>query len=778
MPSSGRLTGIGVVLALTLSAAPTWAAERSAGVKELEVDAARLQRNAEEIRRNFTERSGLIGVTEARERYEDALYLYLVEDYENAATAFYILVQSRALGNEDLARDSEWYLAECLFELGNYRTSEEAYRAIVDRGAQHPYFQDAIRRLLEIYALLGDVERFDRFYQDFIVTGRVPATELVNYTLAKSFYRRGEFNRSKATFESLPAASPYYSRARYFLGVLMIREKNYGQAIKEYQLIQGLTPASPEEQQVQELAPLAIARLHYETGNFEEANVWYGKISETSPYYADKLYESAWAYVKRANTATDAKAARALWEDALDGVEIFLLAFPEHRYTASLKILQGHLHMKLQAYEEARVAYERVVDEYTPLIQRLDAVERPDQLRRLLEGASGGEAAVSERLPPFAMGALLSDESVARAAAAWRSVEDQRETLMESERIVKGLEIALSGGGDVLGTFTVARQELASIDGAAFYMRDRLIEAEANWLRSRIPAQQRGELAQIQRDRAAASSMLSALEAVSERSSAELEAREAQVREVQLRAFRVAELAQEAKAEAASTIDAVGQSKLSIEEANRVRGELVAQQRELEGVLQEIDSLQGDGVWRRLLRSVDAGTPAADESVRDAALRRYEELRRRLQSYRTQVSDGDASDYYAQLDRLWAAVDALGKSVSETGRVLGSAEAREVAAVRTRLARESQRVVELRRDLERGSADAEAIAMRAVRTGIRKLGDDFRDDVLEADKGIVDVYWLRKSATSEQMTELGEEQSRLLRELDQQFRIVRENLER
>ena len=74
--------------------------------------------------------SGLIGVSEARQRYEDAVYLYLIGDFDTAATSFYILVQSRALGNVDLTRDSEWYLAECLFEMENYRTADEAYKDI------------------------------------------------------------------------------------------------------------------------------------------------------------------------------------------------------------------------------------------------------------------------------------------------------------------------------------------------------------------------------------------------------------------------------------------------------------------------------------------------------------------------------------------------------------------------------------------------------------------------------------------------------------------------
>lgn len=780
MPSSGSVARLGLVLALAVSSSGALAAERVGGIKELEAEAAALQKGSEDIRRNFTERSGLIGVTEARERYEDALYLYLVKDYEAAATSFYILVQSRALGNMDLARDSEWYLAECLFELGNYRTAEEAYRSIAEKGAQHPYFPDAIRRLLEVYAILGDVERFDRYYNDFIVTGKVPATELINYTLAKSFYRRGEFNRSKAMFESLPASSPYYGRSRYFLGVLMIREKNYAQAIEEYQKVQAIVPSDPDQQQILELSQLALARLYYETGKFEEANTWYGKIGETSPYFADKLYESVWTYVKQANQAGEGEGTVQHWQDALDRVGIFLLAFPEHRYTASLKILQGHLHMKLASYEDARVAYERVVEEYTPLVARLDAVSGPEQLRRLLEGASGGDAGVSEKLPPFAMGALLSDDSVARAAHAWRAVEEQKAELAESESIVKDLELALSGGSNVLGGFAAARQEIAAIRGAGLSMRDRLLDAEATWLRSRVPSQSKAEIQQIQKDRVAALASVTAIDASAEVSSDRVQVYEEQVREVQQRAFRLTQVAQETKALAASTMDQVGQSKLSIAEQDRIRAEIVAQQKELEIVLGDLASLQGEVVRRQVMRTVDQPVVAteADDGRRDAVVRRYEELRRKLQTYRGQVSDPEAAAFYAQADRVWASVDALEASTADTSHVVSAAESREIGAIRTRLAREAQRVVELRRDVERGSADAEAVALQAVRSGVRTLEAEFREDVLEADKGIVDVYWLKKSAASDQMTELGEEQARLLRELDDQFRIVRENLER
>ncbi|MEK7327093.1 MAG: hypothetical protein AAB217_17760, partial [Chloroflexota bacterium] len=88
-----------------------------------------------------------------------------------------------------------------------------------------------------------------------------------------------------------------------------------------------------------ELSQLALARLHYEMGNFAEAGTWYGKITHESPWFADQLYESVWTFIKQEN-----------WTEARQQIDTFLGAFPEHRYTASLRLLKAHLHMKTAAY--------------------------------------------------------------------------------------------------------------------------------------------------------------------------------------------------------------------------------------------------------------------------------------------------------------------------------------------------------------------------------------------------------------------------------------------
>lgn len=761
----------GLILAALAWGGPVGAAERGGDkVKDLEAEGTELQAQVEQLRVNFTERSGLIGVSEARERYEDAVYLFLVGDFETAATSFYILVQSNALGNADLARDSEWYLAECLFEMGNYHTAEEAYRSVVDKGPTHPYFADSVRRAMEVQGLTKDWEAFDSFYNLYIVTGRVPATDLINYSLGKSFYRRGEYGRAKSMFEQLPAGGPYYGRARYFLGVMMVLEKNYTAAIEEFKKVDADPVTDEAHQSVHDQATMALARLYYETGDFSAAQAAYGKITKESPLYADELYESVWTFIKQEK-----------WNEALAQVDIFLLAFPAHRYTASMKILQGHLHMKLQAYDNARMSYEGVVEAYTPLLRKLDDLQaNPIALRDFLGEFSGGEAGGAEVIPGYAEELLRSRDEVGRAAAAWATLVEQRKTLAEAEHMVDDLKVAMGGSGDVLGNFVAARNELAGIRGNALSLRNRVLEAEGNWLKSRIPSAYKAELADLQKQRTAAFDSVAEESGTEAAQNDKVQLYDEQIHEIQQRAFRVSQVAQEAQSTARGTLDYLqaGQSKLPASEAQRVRTDVEREQAALDAALTDLEQVQSEVTRRRILRTVETTRKGDDSGQRRVVLQRYEELRRKLADYRRYATDPDAAATFARFDRLWQLADAVERASDETGRVLGVSEARELTAVNQRLAQQIDRVRELRQEIDAAAADTEALALNVLARGIDGVRAQFEDDVLLADKGIVDVYWLRKTGTTDEIAALNADRARLMRELDEQFRIVRENLDK
>ena len=686
-----RAVALGVV---TLAfGSPSAAAERTVSerIAAIVSDEKVLNSQVEDIRRNFTARSGLIGVTDARDRYEEGVYQFLVGDLTNAASTFYILVESRALGTPELARDAEWYLAESLFELGNFRTALQAYTVIVNAGPSHPYFPDAARRSLETYAIISDVAGFDSFYNAYIVSGRVKTTEVISYTLAKSFFRRGESGRAKSMFEAIGQASPYYSRARYFLGVLMIQEKNYTQALEEFTRSEADSVIDDDHKKVKDLSQIALARVHYELGDMPSAVVWYGKITRNSPNYANQLYESAWADIKRAGrfeaeTAADFLAnggaesekppidPRAIvnYRAAIGQVNLFLSQFPEHRDTASMKILQGHLHMKLEDFVGAEANYQKVVAEYDPIVAQLHAIktDRVVTGKFLDELTDDKKGASEDLLPGYAEEILLARPEVNRAANAWASLNAQRQDLVDSDELLNELTIALADRSKRLGTFVTATAELDTIDGNALLLQGRLIDAEVQALRALLPAR-RTELGLLQRKR------------------------------------------DQAYAYASDSKD------------------------------------------------VDATVAATFSTVRAA-----------LQLFRADVSD---LAQLQQFDKLWTGVLGVNGKVAQVGVLLKQAEVREMDSVRKSLSDTEDRVDALHKNVNAQAVSVETLAATAVQTGVKAVETSFRIDVLTADKGYVDVAWLRETATAQQETSLTQERERLRQRIEEQYATLRTN---
>ena len=785
------------LLLLTLLFVPSLAsaADKATGerLRELEEEIGNVSAEVDDTRLNFSERSGLIGVAEARRRYEDAVYAFLVGDFESAATSFYILVHSRALGNAALAHDSDWYLAECTFELGNLLVAEGAYRAIVDKGPSHPYFVDAVRRNLEVYALLDNEAAFTAFYARWIVSGKVRTTDIVNYTLAKAFARRKEFARAKSMFEAIAPTSPWYTRARYQLGVLMIGEANLKQAVSEFQKVEVAPVADKDQKRVQDLAVLALGRLFYELGDFPQASSYYGRIDKNSPEFAEKLYEAVWSYVKqggaaeaersgseRDSQAAVADAATARWQDALGQVDNFLLAFPEHRYTSQLRILQGHLHMKLRSYDAARGSYEDVVAAYTPVAARLDELgqgtaEAQRFIQRLLRDSAG-----TSGLPAYAIEMLLARPDVARATGVYLETLQQKQELADAERRVAELQTVLSSERDTLGMFVAARNQLTTMRGAALAMRARLLGTELQYLRGKVSASARAEFVALNKELASIEERGSASDSSVGSTTDRVQVYDAQVREVQQRAFRVQQEAEEALATGRGLAEVLGSGSAKLPPADQaiVRTELEFVRDDLAKAAEDLDAVQSEVSRKRVMRSVESGSIKEDDVGRSAMIAQYKGLRTRVAALRRTAQDTDSAANYAQIDRLWSVLEVLETSSTAAHQVVTKGEARETGLVRGRLDLAAREVSELRRGVDGGANVAEAVATRAAFRGIRALRDEFEGVVVDADKGIVDVYWLRRMENTAEQDVLIQDRAGMVMALKDRFKVIRESLAR
>jgi tetratricopeptide (TPR) repeat protein len=746
------------------------AADSAAKVAEMQTDVDRVGRRLRDVMKNYENRRGLIGAVEARIRYEDAVYDFLVGHYDAAANSFFVLVRSEALTSTALHHDSQWYLAEALFEIGNYQTSADAYGAIVDAGPTHPYFADAVRRQLEIYGVLRDTERFDDVYQRYIATNQVRSTDLVKYTVAKSFYRQGDHQRAIELLAQVAPDSADYGRARYLAGVVYTADRKLDEAIPHFVAVAQLEPKSSLDRTVVELATMASARLYYETGQYPLAAEAYSRITNESEYFADELYELVWTFIEQ-----DA------WSDAVRAVDTFLIAFPDHRYAMELKLLRGHLNVRQQTYADALTAYETVVADYTPMRDRLATIDldRDDPLAFFDRVVQTGTIDVgNEALPPYATEMLFSSDVMDRARTLHAELGAESADLATSQALIGDIESALAGGSDAIGTFAWGRKAIGELRDEVLRLLAATMSAEVDYLEGNLPEKMRPEVealdAQVRALTAEAQKAKSEKGAATDRKSAY----DSQVKAVQNRAFKVQAVARDLEAQASSVETFLATAKLTPEERASVTRELERTRSELSEAVLELDRLMGDTARRNVLSTVGGAGVGTKDGGRDhgATLAAYTALQSRIAGYRADVASSDAHALFGAADRIWGGLVAVDGEAAVADARLDETQRRELALLKDELATETVHVADCTTALERTKEASAALVARVARYGLAELQREFDDAILRADMGVVDVFWLEKTGVSDEITRLYQERADQLKELDQRYGMIQQKV--
>lgn len=524
-----RLVPLGVGLALGLGAlvpglAQAGRADAIARADALQSDVDQIVSTASRLERSVAPGRGFITSDQAVLRYKDNVYFHLVGKHEQAAEGFFTLVTTAALTDAGLHSDAEWYLAESLYKMGNLRTAEANYRLIIE-GRGHPFRDDAVRRLLEIYVDVDDDEAFQILYEAEILSGRVRSSDLVTYAVGKAFFRKGDRVQAKSSLGDITKDSAYYRKARYILGAIMVIENNLETAAQIFRSILDLSVETLDDRRVLDLSLLALGRIYMELGLYQEASTFYGRISADSEYLADKLYEEIWTLIKqkeeirRIRTESTAELPpdevrmlqvreQDLVRQAIRGVDIFLLKYADHEYAAKLRLLRGHLHIQAVEYQEALTAYEGVISDYAPVRERFremaESGDKPREYFGQILKLGDQFRGTRDQLPPFAIAMVLADRELSRAITIYRDLERQRQMVATSQAIIDELDTVLAsatgiGGFDAMRyDAQFARSMVVQRQFELLEVEDLLLEDALSGEARRRVAAQRSELAGAQ----------------------------------------------------------------------------------------------------------------------------------------------------------------------------------------------------------------------------------------------------------------------------------------
>ena len=421
---------------------------------------------------NYEQRRGIIGSADAENRFNEAVIQYLMGNYKFAAESFFVLLETESLDGYEYEREAEWYLTDSAFRIEQYALLEQsAYRIIEQPG--HMFFTDAVRLLLESYGRRSRPEEFQEIYRRFVITGQVESSDALNYSIGKSFYFQGESSQAKQALFEIQNDSNLWFKAQYFLGGVYVSEGNLEQALSAFEMAINPDASNSVESELNDLARMAIARVHYEQKEFLEAVSFYEKVPYASPYFIDRLYETAWSLIGLER-----------WEDAIEVIRLFIEVYPDSEHTPRFKNTLGDLYLQIKEYELAQKNYTQVIAQLEPVYLRLrDLMEQDALVQELLDAKlADDQSELDYGVPEYIQTRLYKDPILTQTVDLVSLATEQRQDVKNAQAYIEEIGAVLGNEERTLYSFVKDQRRLSSANELMLYTLLVSLENEAQLL--------------------------------------------------------------------------------------------------------------------------------------------------------------------------------------------------------------------------------------------------------------------------------------------------------
>lgn len=306
------------------------------------------------------------------------------KDYEPAIDQLNKVLELERQGRVSgaVAADAAFLLAEAYFASDQLYAARRYYEQIVE-GADHrayaPFVGRAASRLVDVALRTRRAETLDAVLAKLDALALPDHTGALRFARAKALFAKGDLRGARDAAAQVPMGSDYAHRAGYLLGVALLKElrpeatsasepgvrTDFAPAVQAFQRVTALAAHTPEQQQVVDLAWMAIGRLHYERGAYLEAAAAYTQVPRSSPEFTTALYELAWTYVRLGD-----------YERGQRALELLSVLDPTRVDAADAALLRADLLLRSGKFEPALTAYQRARDEYDPLHRQVAAFLR------------------------------------------------------------------------------------------------------------------------------------------------------------------------------------------------------------------------------------------------------------------------------------------------------------------------------------------------------------------------------------------------------------------
>ena len=723
---------------------------------------------------------------DVEKRISDGEVLSLLGDHVRAGIVLYDVISKPENETHPLYDRALFYLAESEFQTRNYHAARTDFQKLIERHKKD-YLFEAFGRLVEIADVLQDYSRVEEEVSAMRSAGAGTLRPDVAYHYGKSLARRGQSALAIVQLEVVPADHKFHARARYIIAVENVRQGKLEAAIPYFKEALGAkTPLGPgadaeEVARFVELTWLALGRVYGELGKSGEALDAYQNIGSKSLHFDEMLYEVAWNYIRRSSAAKLPGDKRLNLTKASQALDLLLLSETEQQLQPEARLLKGNVLLRLGAAEEAGSQFAFVVNRYGPVKKELDRTDREqkepvkyfDQLIAKNQGVFNAAAF----LPPLAVSFASGEREVGQALGIANDLETGHKSVDDTRAIGDKLLAALET--EKAMQFYPRLQEGYSraieIDSQIVVFMERAIALAREALTNVVTPEQQQELIRLHDQRAAAASRYRTLP----QSLDQIESRHADhaqlIQDLMTKAYRLRFEVQGAHAQLVAAKKYADDS----ERSNlwpRARAEVI--RRELQDELdalavleKEEHDLEGE-VDREKARYAVSEDPQGTE---DAARTSYEQRVREELSGVLQIAvlvGQSQSPAVIRLDAARARMLADQQTLRVFRDQIGEIVKRKAGTMREQIKTQEALLGDYERELQMCDTDARSLVGDVAYRTFETVRGKFRELMLKADVGVIDVAWAKKDSQTTAINRLVKEQKERLEAIDRDFTEV------
>jgi tetratricopeptide (TPR) repeat protein len=294
------------------------------------------------------------------------------------------------IADGNYAPDSDEYynarygMALALVTAGLYRTAADMLLEIVLQGPDKPFFQPAFTHLREMRQKIEfSPPNFEQLTHFFVGNFSKSFQDAYNYFLGEFFYEGANYSLGLKYFEQISENSPDYARALYLRGLIQVANQMYKSAVQSFQQSILAQEANDSDARVGHLAYMALARIAYETGDYDAAIFYYRKVPPESLQLPIAFYESGWCFFVKGD-----------YSRALGTFHALHSPYFEHYFYPELWILEGTIYLNMCHYDLAKQSIEMFRNHVSvlgvPLAQFMQSMRTPAEyymaMTKILQG--------------------------------------------------------------------------------------------------------------------------------------------------------------------------------------------------------------------------------------------------------------------------------------------------------------------------------------------------------------------------------------------------------